>query len=123
MAFFKEMYKKIESRGSEKEVPPTEESKVLQSGNEAKENLEKPAEKEEFEEFKEKEPSEEAIPQEKPEEPLAEKEEKLLEENIELQVPAEKNHLDLGFEFLDKKEYEQAIKEFLQALKEEATNY
>jgi len=192
MAFFKEMYKKIESRGSEKEVPSTEESKVLQSGNEAKENLEKLVEREESEEFKEKEPPEEAIPQEKPEEPSAKKEEKLLEENIpqeiiqeekleellsvkkpplieeskpsmeeillektsksnleeikpeepslieeekpvqreeheeeniELQVPTEKNHFDLGFEFLDKKEYEKAIKEFLQALKEETTNY
>lgn len=179
MAFFKDMYKKIESRGSEKEVPSTEEIKVSQSGNEAEENLEKLAEKEEFEELKEKEPLEEAIPQEKPEEPSAEKEEKLLEENIpqemiheekleellsvkkpplieesklsmeeikpeepslieeekpmqreeheeeniEPQVPTEKNHLDLGFEFLDKKEYEKAIKEFLQALKEEATNY
>ena len=191
MAFFKEMYKKIESRGSEKEVPSTEESKVSQSGNEAEENLEKPAEKEEFEELKEKEPSEEAIPQEKPEEPLAEKEEKLLEENIpqeiiqeeleellsvkkpplveeskpsmeeilpeetskpnleeikpekpllieeekpmqreeheeeniESQVSTEKNHLDRAFKLLAEKEYEQAIKEFLQALKEETTNY
>ena len=192
MAFFKDMYKKIESRGSEKEVPSTKESKVSQSGNEAEENLEKLAEKEESKEFKEKKPLEEAISQEKPEEPSAEKEEKLLEENIpqeiiqeekleellsvkkpplieeskpsmeeilpevtsksnleeikpeepslieeekpvqreeheeeniEPQVPTEKNHLDLGFEFLDKKEYEKAIKEFLQALKEEATNY
>lgn len=192
MAFFKDMYKKIESRGSEKEVPSTEESKVSQSGNEAEENLEKPAEKEEFEELKEKEPPEEAIPQEKPEEPSAEKEEKLLEENIpqeiiqeekleellsvkkpplveeskpsmeeilpeetskpnleeikpeepllieeekpmqreeheeeniESQVPTEKNHLDRAFKLLAEKEYEQAIKEFLQALKEETTNY
>jgi hypothetical protein len=187
MAFFKDMYKKIESGGSEKEVPSTEEIKVSQSGNEAEENLEKLAEKEEFEELKEKEPLEEAIPQEKPEEPPAEKEENIPqeiiqeekleeplsvkkpplieeskpsieeilpevtsksnleeikpeepslieeekpmqreeheEENIEPQVPTEKNHLDLGFEFLDKKEYEKAIKEFLQALKEEATNY
>jgi len=65
----------------------------------------------------------------KPEEPSLIEEEKPVqreeheEENIELQVPTEKNHFDLGFEFLDKKEYEKAIKEFLQALKEETTNY
>jgi hypothetical protein len=69
-----------------------------------------------LEEIKSEEPS--LIEEEKPMQ-----REEHEEENIESQVPTEKNHLDRAFKLLAEKEYEQAIKEFLQALKEETTNY
>jgi tetratricopeptide (TPR) repeat protein len=142
IAFFKEMHKKIEG-GEFKPNPKVEEAVPQKETSEEKYANETELKESKEEQIKEPEKAEataevtaikkEEIAHEKPEKESEQKEavwEKLKEESLEggakesplaaenRNPPNEKTALDMGFEFLHKKEYEKAIKEFLQALKE-----
>jgi len=123
--------KELEEELSQVIVPEkkTQEEEAVNAGEEVKSSSEEHIFKEEKPSDKEEEPSA-AETQPVEEKETGESIETALSENIPpSEEPApqkeelEKNHFDRAFKLLAEKEYEQAIKEFLKALKEEATNY